>query len=94
MAVSLRLSRKGSRRRPFYHLLAIDSRKKRSGLYLEQVGTYDPLGATALHIDQEAAQRWIARGAQPSPTVARLLRRHAATIAAAPQDSTAATVAP
>ena len=75
MAVVLRLSRKGSKHRPFYHLVAIDSRKKSSGLFLEQLGVYDPLGETALNIDQEAAQKWIGLGAQTSDTVRKLLKR-------------------
>jgi small subunit ribosomal protein S16 len=75
MAVILRLSRKGSKHRPFYHVVAIDSRKKRSGLFLEQIGVYDPLGATHLAINEEAAKRWLAVGAQTSDTVKKLLKR-------------------
>lgn len=75
MAVTLRLSRKGSKHRPFYHLVAIDSRKKRSGMFLEQLGVYDPLGDTFLAIDEAAAGRWLGLGAQPSDTVKKLLKR-------------------
>lgn len=75
MAVVLRLSRKGSKHRPFYHLVAIDSRKKSSGLFLEQLGVYDPLGETVLNIDEEAAKKWIGLGAQTSDTVRKLLKR-------------------
>lgn len=75
MAVVLRLSRKGSKHRPFYHLVAIDSRKKSSGLFLEQLGVYDPLGKTFLAIDETAAQKWIGLGAQTSATVRKLLKR-------------------
>ena len=75
MAVALRLSRKGSKHSPFYHLVAIDSRKKRSGTYLELLGEYDPLGETMLHFNIEGAERWLALGAQPSATVKQLLKR-------------------
>lgn len=82
MAVILRLTRKGSKHRPFYHLVAIDSRKKRSGMFLEQLGVYDPLGETHLAIDEEGAQRWIKLGAQTSDTVKKLLKRARAQAAA------------
>ena len=85
MAVVLRLSRKGSKHRPFYHLVAIDSRKKSSGLFLEQLGVYDPLGETMLKVDQEAAKKWIGLGARTSDTVRKLLKR------AGKQEATAAT---
>jgi small subunit ribosomal protein S16 len=75
MAVILRLTRKGSKHRPFYHIVAIDSRKKRSGMFLEQIGVYDPLGETFLAVDEEAASRWIKLGAQTSDTVKKLLKR-------------------
>ncbi len=75
MAVTIRLSRKGNKHRPFYHLVAIDSRKKRSGLFLEQLGTYDPLGETRLRLDRPAVERWLARGACISPTARQLVRR-------------------
>ncbi len=75
MAVVLRLSRKGNKHRPTYKVVACDSRKKLNGAFLEQLGTYDPLGETALNLDVEAAQLWLNKGAQTSPTVKKLIRR-------------------
>ena len=75
MSVVLRLSRKGSKHRPFYHVVAIDSRKKRSGEFREHLGRYDPLGKTSLVLKVEAAQAWLDRGAQPSDTVRSLIKR-------------------
>ncbi len=75
MAVILRLTRHGTRNRPYYHIVATDSRHKRDGRFLEQVGIYDPLGATKLEVDAEKANKWLAVGAQQSPVVKKLLRR-------------------
>ena len=75
MAVILRMARRGTTHRPYYHIVAADSRAARDGRYLEQIGRYDPLGETSLEIDAEKARKWLARGAQQSPTVSRLLRR-------------------
>lgn len=76
MPVSLRLDRKGKRRRPYYHLVAIDGRKKQGGMYLAHLGTYDPLGGSALHLDLPTIATWLARhGAQPSDRVRKLLHR-------------------
>ena len=75
MAVIIRLRRKGNKHRPFYHLVAIDSRKKLSGLFLEQLGTYDPMGDTCLRLDRPAVERWLAQGADLSKTARQLIRR-------------------
>lgn len=75
MAVIIRLRRKGNKHRPFYHLVAIDSRKKLSGLFLEQLGTYDPMGETCLRLDRPAVDRWLAQGADISKTAKQLIRR-------------------
>ncbi len=75
MAVTLRMARRGSKRRPFYHIVAADRRKPRDGRYLEQIGFYDPRGDTQLAIDEDKAKKWLAVGANPSPTVKKLLRR-------------------
>jgi len=75
MAVTLRLARRGGTHRPFYHIVAADRRRPRDGNYLDQIGTYDPLGETALKVDEEKARKWVSVGAQPSPTVKKLLRR-------------------
>ena len=75
MAVTLRMTRKGKKHRPFYHLIATDSRNKRDGAFLEQIGVYDPLGETFLAIDEEAATKWLKVGAETSATVRKLLQR-------------------
>ncbi len=75
MAVTLRLARRGTTHRPFYHLVATDKRNRRDGRFLEQVGMYDPLGATSLAVNEEKVQKWLSRGAQVSKTVRKLLKR-------------------
>ncbi len=76
MAVKLRLTRMGRKKRPFYRVIAVDSRKRRDGSYIECVGTYNPLTNPAtIDIDQEAAIKWLSSGAQPSDTVRNLLSR-------------------
>ncbi len=75
MAVILRMTRHGNAHRPFYHIVATDTRNKRDGRFLERIGRYDPLGETQLELDAEKAKKWLAVGAQQSPTVRKLLRR-------------------
>ena len=75
MAVILRMVRHGSKHRPFYHLVATDSRKKLTSMFLERIGVYDPLGETHLAVDAAAAQRWLRCGATLLPTVRKLLKR-------------------
>ena len=69
------MARHGTKKRPFYHIVAANSRDKRDGRFLEQLGVYNPLAATQLQIDTEKAQKWLKSGAQTSPTVKQLLRR-------------------
>ncbi len=74
MAVSIRLRRMGSSRRPSYRVVVADSRSPRDGRFLEIIGHYDPLTQPpTVKIDRARAQAWIARGAQPSNTVKRLM---------------------
>ena len=75
MATALRLKRKGRKKKPFYHLVATDSRNKRDGAFIECIGYYSPLGDKPLQVVVEAAERWLACGAVPSQTVKKLLRR-------------------
>jgi len=76
MAVHLRLTRAGRHKRPFYRLVATDSRMPRDGRYLEVLGTYDPLKNPPLpEFKQERVQDWLNKGAQPSVTVRTLLKR-------------------
>lgn len=74
MAVTIRLQRQGTRNRPFYHIVATDSRKKRDGAVLEKVGFYDPAGEPSLiEIKGDRVQFWFERGAQMSNTVSNLV---------------------
>ncbi len=84
MAVVLRLSRAGTHKAPFYHVVATDSRKPRDGRYLEDVGVYDPTQKPErIELKVERIEHWIKMGAKPSPTVAMVLKR-AKKLAAAP----------
>ncbi len=68
--VKLRLRRMGSRNAPFYRIVAVDSRLKRDGKYLDNIGHYDPKTEPfTLKIDTEKAIKWLSVGAQPSETV-------------------------
>jgi len=75
--VKIRLTRIGSKRNPHYRIVVVDSRKKRSSDYIEQLGYYDPRGTTPepLRLDSERAAHWLAVGAQPTETVVRLLEK-------------------
>ena len=77
MAVSLRLSRGGAKKRPYYRIVAADSRSPRDGNYLEQIGTYNPLLAkddtNRVRLTEDRVRYWLGVGAQPTDRVARLL---------------------
>ena len=74
MAVKLRLKRMGSKKRPVYRIVAIDSHTKRDGEYIELVGTYNPLTEPkSVKINDEVALKWLKNGAIPSDTVRNLL---------------------
>jgi small subunit ribosomal protein S16 len=76
MAVVLRLSRAGTHKAPFYHLVATDSRKPRDGKYLEDVGIYDPTKSPEfMNLKTERIAYWLGKGAKPSETVAQILKR-------------------
>ena len=76
MSVSIRLNRKGTKDRPYYKIVAVDSRKRRDGRYIEQLGTYDPLKeGTNYTIDLALADKWLAVGAKPSDTVNSMIRK-------------------
>ena len=75
MAVKLRLMRMGKTKQPTYRVVAADSRSKRDGRFLEIVGTYQPRADPSIVlIDRAKAQRWLSQGAQPTETVAKLLK--------------------
>lgn len=75
MAVKLRLTRMGAKKRPVYRIVASDSRVKRDGEYIELVGTYNPI-ANEVNINEEVAMKWLKQGAQPSDTVRNLLSKN------------------
>jgi len=72
----MRLTRIGSKKRPFYRIVVIDKRKARNGRFLEVVGQYNPLANPAqIEVKLERAQYWLSKGAEPSETVRSLLRK-------------------
>ena len=75
MAVKIRLRRMGQKKAPFYRIVVADSRSKRDGRCIEEIGTYDPnLEPSAVTVDEEAAKKWLAAGAQPTDFVAKILK--------------------
>ena len=76
MAVKIRMQRFGAKKRPYYRIVAADTRAPRDGRYLEQVGTYDPMQNPAvIGFKADRLEHWLSVGAQPSDTVASLIRR-------------------
>ena len=76
MAVKIRLKRMGSKQKPFYRVVAADSRSPRDGRFIETVGTYDPVKKEErITIDEEKALKWLNNGAQPTDTVKNLLTK-------------------
>ena len=76
MAVKIRLTRMGAKKKPVYRIVATDSRRPRDGKYIELVGTYNPLTTPAeINIDKEAAKDWLNKGAIPTDTVKNLFSK-------------------
>ncbi|MCU6453469.1 30S ribosomal protein S16 [Sphingomonas sp. A2-49] len=77
MALSIRLSRGGSKKRPYYRIVVADARSPRDGKFIEKIGNYNPLLAkdaeNRIVLDTERAKYWLANGAQPTDRVARFL---------------------
>ena len=77
MAMKIRLARGGSKKRPFYRVVAADSRQPRDGRFIEKLGTYNPLlpkdSEERVKLDMERVQHWLDQGAQPTDRVARFL---------------------
>jgi small subunit ribosomal protein S16 len=86
MAVTIRLTRAGSKKVPFYRVVAADRRSPRDGRFIEQLGVYDPLrDPVEFRVNEQRLEHWLKNGAQPSQTVSELLRRQSkAAPAAAP----------
>ena len=79
MSVKIRLSRGGTKKRPYYYIVVADSASPRDGRYIEQIGTHNPLlrkdNAERVKLDVERAKHWLGVGAQPTDRVARFLAK-------------------
>jgi len=72
----MRLTRIGSKKRPYYRIVVIDKRRARNGRFLEVLGQYNPIAnPVKMEINSERAQYWLSKGAQPSETVRSILRK-------------------
>jgi small subunit ribosomal protein S16 len=76
MAVKIRLARIGKKHVPFFRIVAVDSRKKRDGAFLEDLGTYDALKSTLVRFDDEGVNGWVSKGAVVADSVKRLQKLH------------------
>ena len=91
MAVTIRLTRMGAKKKPFYRLVVADSRFPRDGRFLEVLGTYNPnLNPPAINLDRERVQSWVNRGANLSSTVRSLLKKGGISVQPVKAPSTAA----
>lgn len=78
MAVVLRLARAGAKKRPYYHVVATDSRNPRDGKFIEAIGAYDPnLSPPKIQFNSDRLDYWLKTGARPSETVADLIKKAA-----------------
>ena len=76
MAVKIRLRRMGQKKAPFYRVIVADEKSPRDGRFIEEIGIYDPTKAEKVFkVDEELARKWLANGAQPTETVARLFKQ-------------------
>ena len=72
----MRLKRMGQKKAPFYRVVVADARSPRDGRFIEEIGTYDPNQEPSLvTVNEEAAKKWLANGAQPTETVGKLLKQ-------------------
>ena len=75
MAVKIRLRRMGQKKAPFYRIVVADSRSPRVGRFIDEIGYYDPTKERSeIRVDEEAAKKWLANGAQPTQTVEKILK--------------------
>ena len=75
MAVKLRMTRMGAKKRPFYRIVAADSRSPRDGKFIEEIGTYDPsTDPSTFKVNEELAKKWLADGAQPTEVVGKIFK--------------------
>lgn len=76
MSVKIRLARFGAKKKPFYRVVAADSRSPRDGSFLDMLGTYDPMNKEkGINLDMDGIRNWIARGAEVSDTVNRIMKK-------------------
>ena len=75
MAVKIRLRRMGQKKAPFYRIIVADCRSPRDGRFIDEIGTYDPTTEpSTFKVDEEAAKKWLANGAQPTETVEKIFK--------------------
>ena len=75
MAVKIRLRRMGQKKAPFYRIVVADSGSPRDGRFIDEIGYYDPTKEPSeIRVDEEAAKKWLANGAQPTQTVEKILK--------------------
>ena len=75
MAVKIRLRRMGQKKAPFYRIIVADSRSPRDGRFIEEIGTYDPNCEPSVYtVNEEAAKKWLANGAQPTEVVSKIFK--------------------
>ncbi|MCD8326515.1 MAG: 30S ribosomal protein S16 [Lachnospiraceae bacterium] len=75
MAVKIRLTRLGQKKKPLYRIIVADSRSPRDGRFIEEIGTYDPnKNPSEIKINEELAKKWLNNGAQPTDVVAKLFK--------------------
>ena len=76
MAVKIRLQRFGTKKRPFYRVVAVDNRERRDGGVIEYIGKYQPISKdTQFEINEEKVLKWLGNGAQPTDTILNLLKK-------------------
>lgn len=79
MAVRIRLTRMGRKKKPFYRIIVANNEAKRDGKFLDIIGTYDPMQDPVLvHLDTEKLNDWLGKGAEPTVTVRSLLKKYGA----------------
>ena len=75
MAVKIRLRRMGQKKAPFYRIVVADSKSPRDGRFIEEIGTYNPnTDPSTFNVDEEAAKKWLANGAQPTEVVGKIFK--------------------
>ena len=75
MAVKIRLRRMGQKKAPYYRIVVADSRSKRDGKCIAEIGTYDPTkDPSEYHVNEDLAKKWLANGAKPTDTVGRIFK--------------------